>query len=123
MKKRILVCEDDQAISEIMKIMLEQGGFEVKLLSSGKAILKQVKNFQPHLILLDIWLPGIDGKEIIKILKKDPKLNQIPIIIVSALHEKEVLQIVKDLQVAGFLLKPFNMSALLAIVEKFTVYS
>src|SRR5207244_820094 len=120
MSKRILVCDDDKAIAEMIKIMLENEGYEVRLMSSGKAIKKKVLEYQPQLILIDIWMPGIGGKEAIGLLKKDPETKNIPLFIISALHESEINQIVKKVGADGCLPKPFNISDLLAIIEKHT---
>ncbi len=121
MVKRILVCDDDEGISEMIKIMLENAKFEVKLLPNGKAIQRKVKQFSPNLILIDLWMPGLGGKEAIKLLKKDSETAHIPIIIISALHENEINQIVKDVGAEDFLPKPFNMNDLLAVVEEYAV--
>lgn len=121
MTKKILICDDDQAISEMIQIMLESADFEVKLLSSGKAITKRVKEYAPDLILIDIWMPGLDGKEAIKLLKKDTETQNIPIVIISALHENEIKQIIKTIGADAYLPKPFDMDDLFAIVEKYTL--
>lgn len=121
MSKKILVCDDDEAISEMIKIMLENEGYEVRLILNGKAIIKKVLEYQPDLILIDIWMPGMDGKEAIGLLKKDQETKNIPIFIISALHENEISQIVKKAGAQGFLAKPFNISDLLAIIEKNTL--
>lgn len=118
--KKILICEDDQAILEMIKIMLENAGFQVQTQPNGKAIERKVKEYLPDLILIDIWMPGINGKEAIKLLKKDPKIKKIPVIIISAISEGEINQVVKDVGAEAFLPKPFNMSDLVAMARKFT---
>lgn len=118
MSKQILVCDDDPSILEIIKIILEDSGFVVKILSSGKGIEKKVLEYQPDLILLDIWMPGIDGKEITKLLKRKKETKNIPIIVVSALNETEKLA--KELGADDFLAKPFDMNDLLSKANKYT---
>lgn len=120
MSKRILVCEDDEAILEMIKIMLENGGYHVKPLSNGKSIERKVKEYLPDLILIDIWMPGVNGKEAIKLLKKDQYTQKIPVVIISAISVDEVTQIIKELGAQGFLSKPFNMTDLLSMVKKYT---
>lgn len=120
--RRVLVCDDDEAISEMIKIMLEDANFQVKLLFSGKSIQKQVKAYKPDLILIDLWMPGIDGKDAINLLRKDQETKDIPIIIISALHENEINRIVKSVQANGYLSKPFHMKDLLSTVEKYTIF-
>jgi DNA-binding response OmpR family regulator len=116
--KKILVCDDDRSILEVIKIILEENGFGVLTLQTGKGILKKVKDYRPDLILLDIWMPGIDGKEITKLFKKDKDTKDIPIIIISALNETQKLS--KNIGADGFLSKPFEMTDLLDIANKFT---
>src|SRR5689334_12889493 len=87
--KKILVCDDDEGILDIVSIILENKGYEVKIINTGKGIEKKVLQYKPDLILLDLWLAGMDGKEISKILKRDTRTKKIPIIIVSALTETQ----------------------------------
>lgn len=117
MSKKILVCDDDEAIAEVLQIMLEEAGYRVKLLFNGKAIQKRIKEYMPDLILLDIWMPGIGGEEVTHLLKTDPTMKHIPIVIISALHEHEVRKIVKKIGASGFLAKPFEMRELLDLVK------
>ncbi len=120
MKTRILICDDDEPISEMLKIILEEEGYEVKLMQNGKAILKKVTEYQPNLILIDLWMPGIDGKEAVKLLKKEAQTSSIPIYIISALHESEISKIAKQIGANGYLLKPFNLDELLLLVKNNT---
>lgn len=114
---KILVCDDDQSILEVISIILEQNKYQVKTLSSGKAIKKNIDIFKPDLIFLDLWMPGIEGSEITQLLKRDEKTRSIPIIIISALNDTE--KIAKKYGADGFLTKPFNMADLVKTVEKF----
>lgn len=116
--KKVLICDDDEGIIEIIKIMLEEAGYRVLTLSSGKAILKKVADYKPNLILLDIWMPGIGGEEITKILKRDKTTKSIPIIVVSALNDTQ--RIARDCGADDFLPKPFEMNNLLEMAQKYT---
>lgn len=115
---KVLVCDDDQSILEVIKIMLEESGFEVVTINSGKGIQKKITEIKPNLILLDIWMPGMDGKEIITLLRRDKKLRDIPIVVISALNDTE--NIAKKSGADGFLSKPFSMEDLVGVVYKYT---
>lgn len=115
-----MICEDDPGILEVMKIMLEESGYEVKALSDGRGIQKKVSEYSPDILLLDLWMPGIDGKEITKILKRDPILQKIPIVIISALNKSEIEKIQKEAGADSFLPKPFDLKDLTQTIEKFT---
>lgn len=116
--KKVLLCDDDEGIVSVMKIMLEMAGYEVAALSSGKAILKKMAFYKPDLVLLDIWMPGIDGKEITRLLKRDKNFKDIPVIMVSALNDTR--KIALEIGADGFLPKPFDMSNFLTLVQKYT---
>jgi DNA-binding response OmpR family regulator len=117
MAKRVLVCEDDEGISEMMQMMLEGSGYEVQVCLEGELIQETVQNYRPDLILLDLALPGMDGRQAAKQLKEQRKTSRIPIILVSARRELE--SIAKGSGADGYLAKPFKMADLLAIVAKF----
>lgn len=112
---KILVCDDDPGIIEVIKIILEENNFEVQTTSNGKGIQKLIHKFSPDLIFLDLWMPGIDGREITKILKRDPQTKHIPIIIISALNDTE--NISEDIGADGFISKPFTIENLLDVIK------
>ena len=115
-KKRILVAEDDKAIIEVVKIILESEGYEILMADQGTHIYKTLEEHKPDMVLLDIWLFGEDGSEIAKKIKANTKTKDIPLIIMSANNETE--KITKTAGADGFLLKPFNIDDLLDIVKK-----
>ncbi len=82
-KKKILVVDDDLAILDAVKIMLEIADYEVCTEADG-AIIEKVRKEKPHLVLLDIWISGIDGRNICKQLKADTELRNVPVILISA---------------------------------------
>lgn len=115
--KKILVCDDDQSILEVVEIVLTSNNYQVSTLTNGKAIQKKVIDLQPDVILLDLWMPGIDGKEITKLLKSNDQTKNIPIIILSALNDTE--KIAHSIGADNFLAKPFDINDLLKMVEKY----
>ena len=118
MKKKIFVIEDDQAIVEVVKIILENEGYDVITTGVADQILPIIYEESPQLILLDIWLGGYDGGSIAKELKSSQSTKHIPIIITSANNETE--RIAATSGADGFLLKPFTMDNLLQTVKKYS---
>ena len=116
-KKKILVADDDTAILHVMTLMLEDDGYEVTSTLDGETVQK-VQNELPDLVLLDIWMSGIDGREICKQLKSQKNTKHIPIIMISA--NKDTRDIAKKAGADDFVAKPFEMQELLAKVEKYT---
>lgn len=115
-RRRILVADDDTAILHVMTLMLEDAGYEVTSTVDGETVQKVLSEL-PDLILLDIWMSGIDGREICKQLKSQKKTKHIPIIMISA--NKDTKDIAKKAGANDFLAKPFEMNDLLALVEKY----
>ena len=113
--KKILVVDDNPAILDALRIMLEEEGYEVETTVDG-ATLKDLKEHLPDLLLLDIWMSGVDGRDICKALKSSAATKQIPVIMISA--AKDIEQIAKDSGADDFISKPFQMANLLAIVAK-----
>lgn len=116
MKKKILIGEDDKSIIEVVKIILENEGYEVIQASQGKHIYSALDEHAPDMVLLDIWLFGEDGGEIARTIKSKPHTKNTPVVIMSANNETE--KIAKNVGADDFLLKPFNIEDLLYIVRK-----
>lgn len=116
MKKTVLIAEDDKAILEVVKLILENDGYNTVSSDNEEEIHNIIKKEPPHLILLDIWLSGYDGGEIARDLKHSDKTKHIPIIMISANNETQ--KITKEVGADGFLLKPFDIDDLLKIVKK-----
>ena len=112
--KKIVVIDDDLGILEAVKVVLELEGYEVIALIKFEGI-KEISELKPHLILLDVLLPGIDGRVIARELKKSKLCKDIPIIMFSASSNLE--KTTKDSGVDGFIAKPFDISQLLKAVE------
>jgi CheY-like chemotaxis protein len=116
LKKKILVADDNPAILDALKIMLEEEGYEVETTVDG-ATAQDIKEPLPDLLLLDIWMSGIDGRDICKHLKSSAATKHIPVIMISA--TKDIEQIAKDSGADDCVSKPFQIEHLLAIVAKY----
>lgn len=114
-KVKVLVVDDDRSILRVITLILEDAGYEVQM-SQGR-LGSIVQEFKPDLILLDIWLAGIDGKVICKELKSKRATKEIPIILFSA--NKDAGRIAEESGANDFITKPFEMKDLLAIVKKY----
>jgi CheY-like chemotaxis protein len=80
----VLIVEDDEAISDLFSLTLEQEGYDVCVASDGQTGLDMVKSRTPVAVLLDLMLPGVDGLTIIKRLQESPATRDIPVAVVSA---------------------------------------
>jgi CheY-like chemotaxis protein len=114
---KILIAEDDEAILEVLKSILEGEGYQTFCPRTERAIHEAVRAENPSLILLDIWLSGHDGGKIAKDLKAKEETKHFPIIIMSANNETQ--EIAQTVGADGFLLKPFTIEELLEITRKY----
>ena len=107
--ERVLHIEDDLSIQEVARVALEiVGGFRVVSCSSGKEGLEQVEKFAPHVILLDVMMPGMDGPETLVHLQQMPSLSQVPVIFMTAKVQGSELDEYHQLGAAGVISKPFD---------------
>lgn len=115
-KRKILIVDDDQDILEVMGIIMESEGYEVDLMSSGMEIFDHISTFHPDLIILDVMLGGMDGRQICKCIKSTEDTLHIPIIMMSASHNiaDSVEEICKPDE---FVAKPFDVLDLIHTVE------
>lgn len=118
MKEKILVVDDDRTISDLIKETLELSNFKVFAARSADNALEKIETIQPVLMILDLMLPGINGFELTRILKKDDKTKNIPIILMSAKFT-DTQSIVTGLSSGAddFLAKPFDVDILVARVK------
>jgi sigma-B regulation protein RsbU (phosphoserine phosphatase) len=81
--KRILVIDDNETVQAYIKRILTKYGYEMNSAYNGESGLKMVKEYQPHLVLLDFLMPGITGKEVCQRMKSDPEMRNIPVIFLT----------------------------------------
>jgi len=112
--KKIFIADDDPDILEILSMMLKVAGYETHATSNANDIFNY-KNNLPDLILLDIWMSGIDGREICKHLKENDLTKNIPIVFLSA--NSRINEITKEYHARDFIAKPFEMDYLLSKVR------
>ncbi|MFO7168078.1 MAG: response regulator [Chloroflexota bacterium] len=110
----ILVVEDEYAIAELLRDMLQEEGYAVVLASNGSQALEQLAETRPDLILSDVMMPGMDGRALTRALRTDPHYRSIPIVLMSAGRAP-------DQGIDGYdayISKPFNLYMVLDTVTE-----
>jgi len=108
MATRITVVEDESTIAEILQYNLEREGYRVEVAHRGDTALEILRARPPELILLDLMLPGLDGFEITRLLKRDPITSNIRLVMLTA-RDKEIDRIVGfELGADDYITKPFS---------------
>lgn len=116
-KKSILVVDDEEDILELIGHHLTREGFQVTTATNGENAVKAITQKPPDLILLDLMLPGIDGLEVCRILKKENKTADIPIIMLTAKGEESDIITGLELGADDYITKPFSMKVLIARIH------
>lgn len=113
---KIMIADDDPAILDATSMILEDEGYIVYTTTDGQTV-NRIKKSSPDLLLLDIWMSGVDGRDICRSLKADSVTKNLPVIMVSANRDTE--KIAKEAGAEDFLAKPFDIEDLLEKVEKY----
>ncbi len=116
-KEKILVVEDEKDISELVQYNLTREGYRVIATDNGEKALDFVKKESPDLLILDLMLPGIDGLEVCKILKRDESTRHIPIIMLTAKGEETDIVVGLQLGADDYVTKPFSPKVLVARIK------
>ncbi len=110
----ILVVEDEDDIRELLRYNLAKEGYRVTCVASGEEALKAANTNLPHLVLLDLMLPGLDGLEVCRLLKQDSRTQNLPIVMLTAKGEEVDIVTGLELGADDYITKPFSPRVLLA---------
>ncbi|HUS00866.1 MAG TPA: response regulator [Chitinophagaceae bacterium] len=113
--KRILVVDDNVDALAIIKTMLETRGYEVYILTDAAKVMESIKKFSPNLILLDVYLAGYNGIDICIDIKAKPNLKDIPLVLMSAHSNLDVM--LQNCKADAFVAKPYDPNHLLAVIK------
>ncbi len=116
----ILVVDDELDVCELLGIQLTSQGYHVTFAEDGVNALKKAAELTPDLILLDAMLPQMDGFEVCRRLRADPVLAEVPVVMVTALNDRDSLLRGIEAGVDDFISKPFDLTVLLARVRAIT---
>ena len=112
--KRILVVDDNADIRNLISLILTTESYEVMVVDSGSALLEEIGNFNPDLLLLDIMMPRMSGFEVLKIVRSlpDAPLSSIPIVMITAKSMDADVEQALALGATSYIVKPFRAEAL-----------
>jgi len=116
MPKRILIADDDPGIVDAVQLMLQFYGYDVDFTYNGNDVLELNKGHLPDLILLDIWMSGVDGRDVCREFKQRESTRHVPVLMISA--SKDVAGSVMEAGADDFLPKPFDMDELVNRIER-----
>lgn len=105
---RVLITEDEPNIVESLSFILNRAGYEVSAVLDGEAALRRLRSDPPDLVILDLMLPKLNGFEVLKLVKTDPLLEALPIVILTAKGQAHDRQLALEIGASAFITKPFS---------------
>jgi two-component system phosphate regulon response regulator PhoB len=117
MSKKILIAEDEQDLIRLLKYNLEKEGFRVSSVTDGSLVLAEIRREEPALLILDVMLPGMDGLEICRQMRRHEKFGGIPILMLTARSGEADRVVGLEIGADDYVTKPFSMRELIARVR------
>ncbi|MBI2337732.1 response regulator [Candidatus Daviesbacteria bacterium] len=114
-KKKVMIIEDDEGITDVLRTVIEMYGYEV-VVAGDNSIIEDVQNSLPDLLLMDVWMKECDGRKTCRHLKNQADTKHIPIIMVSA--TRDLIKSARDSGADDFLEKPFEIEDLVGKIQK-----
>ena len=115
---RILIAEDDASLAGQLEALLSQRGYPVDRAADGNEALSKIRSTPPNLLILDALLPKVSGFQVARLVKFDPNLKKLPILMLTILDQPADKERGKGVGVDLYLTKPFSEEDLLAAVKK-----
>ena len=115
MPKTVLTIDDDTAITELLAMLLRTHGYEVITANDGDEGIKMIKSKNPHVVILDLMMPGLDGWQVCKSVRE---FSNVPIVVLSALDDPSMIASVLDAGADDYLVKPVSSSILVAHLNR-----
>jgi two-component system phosphate regulon response regulator PhoB len=116
-REKVLVVEDEEDILELIRYNLAREGYRIAAAATGEEALKAVSRDRPDLVVLDLMLPGIDGIEVCRRLKADPRTKYLPVVMVTATGDEADVVAGLELGADDYLTKPFSPKVLIARIR------
>jgi two-component system response regulator MtrA len=116
-RPRVLVVEDEQPLRELIVVTLSQE-FECDEAADGEAALERLRAARPELVVLDSMLPGRSGIDVLREMRADPKLRDVPVLMLSAWQSSEDVDSAMDAGADSFLGKPFRVEELVGVAHE-----
>ena len=119
-KKRILIIDDEPNVRKVLSILFKSNGYEVVAADDGDVGLETAKKEKPDIIILDVVMPTLDGYSTCMLLKEDPEVQNIPVIMLTARDTNKSKYASESFGAEYYLSKPYESEELLGLVAKFT---
>lgn len=118
MSIKVLLAEDEPHIVESLTFLLERAGYEVDVETDGRAALESALNNSPNVLVLDVMLPELDGYEVLRQIRSDPRTQNLPTLMLTAKGQREDRETAMDIGADMFITKPFANAEIVDAIKK-----
>lgn len=115
-KARIIVADDDLDICELLDMKLRQSDYDVRTALGGEQALEMMRSARPHLVILDIMMPLMSGMDVLRQMRSEPAIADIPVILMTSKRQETDVNVGFALGVVDYIIKPFNLKDLVVQV-------
>lgn len=117
MNSKVIICDDDQSILELLELVVITAGCEPIAISKSLDVLNAIRQNAPSLVILDLWMPVMSGDMILQAIRRDAQLEELPVLIISASRDGKL--IAEQSGATEYLSKPFDIVDLTNILVKY----
>ena len=114
---RILVADDEPSLLRLLEFVLGRRGYVIQGVTNGNAAIEVLKTESPDLVILDVMMPGLDGYEVLTFIRETPRLEGLPVVMLTARAQLDDIQRGLTLGADAYLAKPFDPEELFSVVE------
>lgn len=118
-KRTILIVDDEEDVLDLLQLVFETSGFEVRRAATGKSAVSSAYEQPPDVVLLDVMMPEMDGWQVLRTLKGDERTRQVPVVMLSARAERRDKMIGLQEGAEGYIAKPFSPAEVVREVQSF----
>jgi two-component system alkaline phosphatase synthesis response regulator PhoP len=115
---KIMVIDDDEDFTNLYKTTLTSAGYDTIAVNQSPVAIEMAYLVKPNIFIIDLMMPDIDGFELCRMIRKDPVLKRIPIIIVTALTDSESREVALNIGSNDYLTKPFTIDKLKSSIKE-----
>lgn len=117
-EETILIIDDDPSTTRLLEVLLTREGYKIETENLSQNAIQRTKDALPHLVILDLMMPGIDGMTVCRQMKADPDLEQIPVIMFSAVNQPEITEQAYESGINDYITKPIHPQELTDRIRK-----
>jgi DNA-binding response OmpR family regulator len=118
-KRTILIVDDEEDVLDLLQLVFETSGFEVRRAATGKSAVSIAYEEPPDVVLLDVMMPEMDGWQVLRTLKGDERTRNVPVVMLSARAERRDKMIGLQEGAEGYIAKPFSPAEVVREVQSF----